>query len=298
MKFNQTAEKGLSRRTKFLGMVRGALKRTREDADGRRKKIFAPETKRAEAVLERIRNRGREERAELFKQLVSEAETINLSVVPVDDEASAAKAVADLVRRKKPEFSDRKSVVAWDHPLIDSLHLDKELEKDGIPVHITNFEKPSVNPPVEAPENDSVNSLGSKTEAQRRKIRQKIIEAFVGVTSADFCVAESATLVLKTGAGLARAASLAPSIHVAVIDISRIVANLEELYVILKYDDAHRDESLTNCLTFISGPSKTADIEATLVFGAHGPREVHVFVIGAKQEINDTTTIGYQPIPL
>ena len=286
MKSDQTAEEGLSHRTKFLGKVRGALKRTKEDADGRRKKIFAPETKRAEAVLERIRNRGREERAALFRQLVSEAETINLSVVPVDDEASAAKAVADLVRRKKPEFSDHKSVVVWDHPLIDSLHLDKELEKDGIPVHITKLANSSANLSVEAPEDDSANPSGSKTEDQRREIRQKTVESFVGVTSADFCVAESATLVSKTRAGHPRTASLAPSIHVAVIDISRIVANLEELYALLKHDDSHKNESLTNCLTFITGPGKTADIEATLVFGAHGPREVHLFVIGASQISN------------
>ena len=129
-----------------------------------------------------------------------------------------------------------------------------------------------------------MNPPGSKTEVQRREIRQNIVEAFVGVTSADFCVAESATLVLKTRDGHARAASLAPSIHVAVIEISRIVANLEELYALLKYDDENKNENLTNCLTFITGPSKTADIEATLVFGAHGPREVHIFVIGAKQE--------------
>ena len=69
----------------------------------------------------------------------------------MDNEASAAKAVADLVRRKKTEFSDRKSVVAWDHPLIDSLHLEKELEKDGIPVHVTNCDNPSGILPVEAP---------------------------------------------------------------------------------------------------------------------------------------------------
>ena len=79
----------------------------------------------------------------------------------------------------------------------------------------------------------------------------------------------------------ARTVSLIPSIHIAVIELGQIIADLKELYALLTYDPVARKEGLTNCMTFISGPSKTADIEATMVHGAHGPREVHVFVITA-----------------
>jgi L-lactate dehydrogenase complex protein LldG len=55
------------------------------------------------------------------------------------------------------------------------------------------------------------------------------------------------------------------------------------LYALLSFDpDVHR-EGLTNCMTFISGPSKTADVEATMVHGAHGPREVHLIVTDAPE---------------
>ena len=47
----------------------------------------------------------------------------------------------------------------------------------------------------------------------------------------------------------------------------------------LMWDPDAREDGLTNCMTFISGPSKTADVEATMVHGAHGPREVYVYVI-------------------
>ncbi len=95
-------------------------------------------------------------------------------------------------------------------------------------------------------------------------------------------MADTATLVMRTRPGQARAVSLLPSIHVAVIGLDQIIADLKELYALLKWDPQERQEGLTNCMTFISGPSKTADIEATMVHGAHGPREVLVYVITAQ----------------
>ena len=76
-----------------------------------------------------------------------------------------------------------------------------------------------------------------------------------------------------------RSTSLVPSIHIAVIHMDQIIADLKELFALLKWDPEYSSEGLTNCMTFISGPSKTADIEATMVHGAHGPREVYIFVI-------------------
>jgi L-lactate dehydrogenase complex protein LldG len=72
---------------------------------------------------------------------------------------------------------------------------------------------------------------------------------------------------------------LVPSIHLAVITADRIVADFKELYAALRWGDPSHAVDLTNCLTFISGPSKTADIEATLVHGAHGPRALVLVVI-------------------
>ena len=110
-------------------------------------------------------------------------------------------------------------------------------------------------------------------------IRQQVIDAYIGVTSADFCMAETATLVMRTRPGQARTVSLVPAIHIAVIKLNQVITDLKELYALLKWNPQERQQGLTNCLTFISGPSKTADIEATMVHGAHGPREVHIFVI-------------------
>jgi L-lactate dehydrogenase complex protein LldG len=95
----------------------------------------------------------------------------------------------------------------------------------------------------------------------------------------DFCLAENATLVLKTRPSQARAVSLVPSIHVAVIRLDQLLSNLGELNAALMRDPGQRPEGLTNCMTLITGPSKTADIELVMVHGAHGPRELHIYVI-------------------
>jgi L-lactate dehydrogenase complex protein LldG len=210
------------------------------------------------AIVERINTRTAEERRRLLEILMEAAEPINLKVTPAEDAASVATAVAELVRDKDPEWGDPKSVAAWHHPLIESLNLPDALSEQGVPVVFSEVD-------------------GTGREALRRRV----IDSYIGITSADFCMADAATLVMRTRPGQARTVSLLPSIHIAVIELDRIIADLKELYALIKWDPHFSKEGVTNCMTFISGPSKTADIEATMVHGAHGPREVHIFVITA-----------------
>ncbi len=79
--------------------------------------------------------------------------------------------------------------------------------------------------------------------------------------------------------GLPRSVSLVPSIHIAVIRMDQIIEDLKELYFRPGHDPEIQEERLTNCMTFISGPSKTGDIELVMVHGAHGPRELIIFVV-------------------
>ena len=84
-----------------------------------------------------------------------------------------------------------------------------------------------------------------------------------------------ASLVMRTRPGQPRSVSLVPSIHIAVLRLDQIILDLKELYALVQSDA----DGLTNCMTFVSGPSKTADVEATMVHGAHGPREVYIYVM-------------------
>ena len=65
----------------------------------------------------------------------------------------------------------------------------------------------------------------------------------------------------------------------AVIKLEQIIADFKELYTLLDKVLENDPEGMENGMTFITGPSKTADIEATMVHGAHGPREVYIYVI-------------------
>jgi L-lactate dehydrogenase complex protein LldG len=207
-------------------------------------------------ILEHIKNRTPEERKKLLATLIEAAGPINLKVISCEDINSVTAAIADLVRDKDPEWGAKKSVVAWQHPLIENLNLPEALSPQDVTVFFTDLK-----------------------ETESGNLRQHVIDSYIGITAADFCMADSATMVMRTRPGQARSVSLVPSIHVAVIELNQIIADLKELYALLKWDPQESKEGLTNCMTFISGPSKTADIEATMVHGAHGPRQVHVYVI-------------------
>ncbi|MDH5752076.1 MAG: lactate utilization protein [Deltaproteobacteria bacterium] len=96
-----------------------------------------------------------------------------------------------------------------------------------------------------------------------------------GLCRADHAVAETGSIVLETGPHNPRCVSLLPPVAGFLVPRSKIVSRVGE---VLTEVSAHRDD-LTSCLNFISGPSKTADIEHNLCVGVHGPGEVHVWII-------------------
>ena len=247
-----------SGQTPFIRSIKNAL--GRQSADPHLEPdLFADKmSDETRAVLARIKARNAADRHKLLATLIEAAKPINLNVTACRDAHSAATALGDLVRDKAPEWGDKKSVAAWKHPLIESLNLPEVLSAQGVPVFFADLQK------IDA-----------------ESLRRHIIDSYIGITSTDFCLADTATLVMRTRAGQPRSVSLVPSIHVAVIELSQVIADLKELYTLLKWDPQESKEGLTNCMTFISGPSKTADIEATMVDGAHGPREVYVFVVTA-----------------
>jgi L-lactate utilization protein LutC len=147
-----------------------------------------------------------------------------------------------------------RSAICSEHDVLARLGLDELLAERGIAAL-----QPSV--------------LASQSRDQRRR---QILEADVGITSADYAIAETGSLVLLARPGQERLISLAPAVHVAMIEAKQVLPDLFDLFAELA---ARGLDQLTSNVTIITGPSKTGDIELQLTTGVHGPGEVHVIIL-------------------
>ena len=93
----------------------------------------------------------------------------------------------------------------------------------------------------------------------------------------DLALAETGTMILRSGPGTPRSTSLLPACHVAVFDRTVLVETLAQVSVFL--EAWHTDDAPGAMINFITGPSRTADIELTLTRGVHGPKEVHAIFV-------------------
>jgi len=118
------------------------------------------------------------------------------------------------------------------------------------------------------------------TAVERQRLRGLAAAADLGVTGAEVAIAETGTLVVVSGAGRPRSTSLLPACHVAVFDRHVLVESLLQMGLVLEaWHEGAEPSGRGAAINFITGPSRTADIELTLTRGVHGPKEVHaVFV--------------------
>ncbi len=121
---------------------------------------------------------------------------------------------------------------------------------------------------------DALRRSGIAVTSPEAEVRDAVASAGFGLTTADYAIAETGTIVLGCGPGRPRAVSLLPAHHLAVLPQGRIRTDLFDLI---------RDVRgpLPSALTFITGPSRTADIGLTPVRPAHGPTTVTIFVVSA-----------------
>jgi L-lactate utilization protein LutB len=114
----------------------------------------------------------------------------------------------------------------------------------------------------------------------RESLRQEIIEAGLGITGADYAVAETGSVVIVPRKGLSRLVSLVPPVHLALVRPQDVVETLDDLFSLRRLEYYRNGGDMGSYLNFITGPSRTADIEQTLVVGVHGPKEVHLVLLG------------------
>jgi L-lactate dehydrogenase complex protein LldG len=98
----------------------------------------------------------------------------------------------------------------------------------------------------------------------------------LGITGTFCAIAETGTLVVLAGADTPTATTLLPDTHLAVVRAERIVSGMEEAFALVRREKG----VMPRAMNMISGPSRTGDVEQTIVLGAHGPFRVHILVVG------------------
>ncbi len=102
------------------------------------------------------------------------------------------------------------------------------------------------------------------------------LEAEVGITLCESLIARNGSILVSNGNAAGRRLSIYPHAHVVLAYTSQLVLDLKDGFKRLR---GQYGESLPSMISNITGPSRTADIEKTLVLGAHGPKELFVFLI-------------------
>jgi L-lactate dehydrogenase complex protein LldG len=153
------------------------------------------------------------------------------------------------------------SAVLTRNPLLALVRLPEKLRAWGVSVALW----PSASPPT----------IGTGEE----EYRDRCFSSDIGISGVDFVLAETGSLVLNSRAEGSQLASLAPPVHVALYRREQVLGSLDEVLEQLPKSFDPGKTAAGRSFTFITGPSRTGDIEQILIRGVHGPREVHAILV-------------------
>lgn len=156
---------------------------------------------------------------------------------------------------------ETKSVVVSRNPLLAQLDVARMLQGEGIATTAW----------PQGPDTPS--------DSAAQQFREAAFAAEVGITGADWVLAESGTLVLSSLTEGAQLASLAPPVHVALYRRGQVLGSLEEVLERLPDLGDSSAPAPGRSIVFVTGVSRTADIEQILIRGVHGPRELHAILV-------------------
>ena len=146
-------------------------------------------------------------------------------------------------------------------------------------------------PAIHLTKEDAAKVFGTEATVQaiqqhaRESLRQKFIEATVGISGANMAIAETGTIVLVTNEGNADLTTTLPPVHIALFGIDKLVATLDDAVAVLRMlPRSGTGQIMSSYVNWITGPSRSADIEQSLTIGVHGPREMHCVILDNGRE--------------
>ena len=230
----------------FLATVRAALLNGTDGDAGPPQNVSSSQQNTVNKAAD-LRDSLAQRRDVLLEQLHRSALLQEWKVVFVSSDAEAREAIVDIATGLKAQ-----NIVRTAHSVVERLELDEALESKSIHSVL----------------------LGSEST----DIQGIAAAADIGITGMDYLIAETASASLIAREGAARMTSLLPPVHIAVAQADQVVETIEDLLIFRQVELLEESES-NWYMNLISGPSKTADIEQTIVIGVHGPGEVHLVVI-------------------
>lgn len=239
----------MNRQETFLFRVRQALgKGTQRPAD--------PDRRSLHQGPEALRPAPTPDPSDLILQLQTELTAVGGQVIRVASPSAATAYINDFTLNR-----NIRHVIRWSSDLLSHLEIDATLEQNGIQVHVPA-----------AP-------IGTISSEDRQAMRQWAAQADLGISGVTYAIAETGTLALSAQAGQMRSVSLLPPVHIAIARADQIVATMSDCLLRLQAVGDALQHNLTSCISFITGPSRTGDIELNLTIGVHGPGELHLIIL-------------------
>lgn len=212
-------------------------------------RLRLPPTKANGAPIREKASRKRLSEPELAERLARELEAVKGVVHRAPSLRDARDRIVSVLRASRV-----RRLVRTRTAVLEELDLDRALLEAGIDLEVCDLRE------------------GQSREA----IRGANFSAAAGLTGIDYGIAETGTLAVICRPGEGRAVSLVPPLHIGVLHPRNICYEMGELFERVTVEEG----PLPSALTFITGPSSTGDIELVHTVGVHGPRELHLVLLG------------------
>ncbi len=237
----------------FLQRVRGALGRSGPVVHMPDHPSLKSNAARQQEKVRTVVARNEARRSRTLDRLAQTAAAASWNVRRANDAEEAASIVAEIAQQ-----SGVKNLVRSAEDVFKRVNIDATLRSVGV--------SPAI--------------LASGRTRSRGALRDMAFRADMGVTGVSYAIAETASCAVIPRRGVARLTSLAPPRLVLLIEPEQVLETLADFFAITRLNRMNARGRTANYFNFISGPSRTADIEQTLTIGVHGPGEVHMVILG------------------
>jgi L-lactate dehydrogenase complex protein LldG len=240
----------------FLARVRGALGRTEPITSVPDHPPLKATLPRHEEKVRTILGKVEARRSLAVTMLADNASKASWNVHRVKGDSEAAAAVGEIARK-----IGARNLIRTTEDIFKRVDVDGVLRKRGV--------SPTV--------------LASGRSRRRSDLKPIAFRSDLGISGVEYAIAETASCAIVPRRGVARMTTLAPPVIALIIDESQVLESLDDFFALVRFQFLTSRAKSPNYYNFISGPSRTADIEQTLTIGVHGPGEVHMVLVESQR---------------